>query len=156
MTRLTRTLEVDRPIGEVFAFVADFTHVAEWDPGSVESRKLTPGDVGVGVGTEYDVVAEFNGRRLPLTYVVREWTPPRRVVLEGTGSTFRGVDDISFEPTASGGTRVTCVADLRLRGPLRAFEPFLRTRFERTGDDAVAGMRRALEARRDGGRAPAP
>jgi carbon monoxide dehydrogenase subunit G len=150
MTRLTETLEVDGSVADVFAFIGDFANVPAWDPGTVESTKITSGDIGVG--TRYHVVAEFNGRRLPLEYVVREWQPPRRVVLEGEGKTFRGVDEISFDPTPSGGTRITYVADLKLRGVLRVAEPFMRSRFEQTAKDGIAGMRRALEERTRGTR----
>ncbi|HEX6231082.1 MAG TPA: SRPBCC family protein [Actinomycetota bacterium] len=142
MTKLREELEVDRPIDEVFAFVGDFANAEDWDPGVEESELLTDGPVDVG--TRYRVVAVFNGRRLPIGYRVTEWDPPRRVVLEGVGSTFRGVDEIAFDPTPSGGTRITYQADLRLRGPLRLFEPLMRKRFEQTGREAMVGMRRAL------------
>jgi carbon monoxide dehydrogenase subunit G len=145
MTRLREQLEVDRPIEDVSAFVGDFANTEGWDPGVEEAEKVTDGPIDVG--TRYRVVAVFNGRRLPIEYRVTEWDPPRRVVLEGVGQTFRGIDEIGFEPTASGGTRITYEADLRLRGPLRSLEPFLRKRFEQTGSEGMHGMRRALARR---------
>ena len=142
MTRLREELEVERPIEDVFDLVGDFANTKDWDPGVEESEKITDGPIGVG--TRYRVVAVFGGRRLPIEYRVTGWDPPRRVTLEGLGSTFRGIDAIGFEPTSSGGTRITYEADLRLRGPLRLVEPLMRRRFEQTGADAILGMRRAL------------
>jgi carbon monoxide dehydrogenase subunit G len=142
MPLLKETLEVARPLDEVFVFVGDFANTKDWDPGVSNARKLTDGPIGVGTRYALDVV--FGGRRLPMTYEVTAWDPPNRVVLKGEGSTVTAVDDIRFEAVPSG-TRILYSADLRLKGPLRLLEPFMGTRFDRTAKDAMAGMRRALE-----------
>jgi carbon monoxide dehydrogenase subunit G len=141
MTVLREELEVDRPIEEVFAFIADFANSARWDPGVAEARNVTEGPVRVG--TRYDLVVLFNDRRLPMTYEVIEYRPPDRVALRGYGSTVNALDDIRFEATP-GGTRIRYTADLRLRGLLRVLEPLVRTRFEETGRRAMAGMKAAF------------
>lgn len=142
MTVLRKELEVDRPLDEVFAFIGDFVNSAEWDPGVEEARNVTEGPVRVG--TRYELVVVFNGRRLPMTYEVTAYEPPHRVVLRGTGSSVNAVDDIRFEPTPTG-TRILYTADLRLKGLLRALEPFVKGRFEETGRQAMAGMKGALD-----------
>ena len=60
-----RTFTVPRPVDAVFDYLSDFTSTNEWDPGTVETRR-TSGDGGVG--TTYDNVSEFMGRRTELTY----------------------------------------------------------------------------------------
>lgn len=142
MALLQETLEIARPLDEVFAFVGDFANTKDWDPGVSDSRKVTDGPVGVGSRYAVDVV--FGGRTLPMTYEVTTWDPPNRVVLRGEGSTVTAVDDIRFEATERG-TRVRYSADLRLKGLLKLAEPFMKGRFEKTGRDAIAGMRRSLE-----------
>jgi len=144
MPLLQETLEVDRPLDEVFAFVGDFANTKEWDPGIADARMVTDGPIGIGTRYALDVV--FNGRTLPMTYVVTEWDPPNRVVLKGEGSTLTAVDDIRFEATPTG-TRIRYSADLRLKGLLKVAEPFLKGRIDETGRKAMAGMRRALETR---------
>jgi dehydrogenase/reductase SDR family member 12 len=143
MTVLRKELEVDRALDEVFAFIGDFVNSAAWDPGVAEARNVTEGPVRVG--TRYELIVVFNGRRLPVTYEVTAYEPPHRVELRGTGSTVNAVDDIRFEATPTG-TRILYVADLRLKGVLRALEPFFRGKFEETGRSAIAGMRSALQA----------
>jgi carbon monoxide dehydrogenase subunit G len=81
-----------------------------------------------------------------MTYEVTTWDPPNRVVLRGEGSTVTAVDDIRFEPIERG-TRVRYSADLRLKGLLKLAEPFMKGRFDKTGKNAIAGMRRSLEGR---------
>ncbi len=144
MVVLREELEVDEPVEDAFAFVGDFANSAIWDPGVAESRNVTGGPIGVG--TRYDLIVVFGERSLPMTYEVTVFDPPHRVVLRGTGSTVNAVDDIRFEPTPRG-TKILYTADLRLKGLMRAAEPLMRGRFEETGSQAIAGIKRAFEAR---------
>lgn len=144
MTVLNEELEVSRPLDEVFGLIGDFANAEVWDPGVEESRAITEGPVRVG--SRYELTVVFNGRRLPMTYEVTAFDPPRRVELVGTGSTVDARDDIRFEAT-DGGTRILYTADLRLKGVLRVAEPLLRSKFDQVGRRAMEGMRVALEAK---------
>lgn len=141
MPLLQRTVEVERPLEEVFAFVGDFGNAPRWDPGVADARRRTTGPIGVG--TRYELWVRTGGRVLPMTYEIVTWEPPTRVVLHGRGSTVTSVDDIRFERAGSG-TRIRYAADIRLRFPLRPLEPLLRGRFEAIADAAMAGLRRVL------------
>lgn len=140
--RLREVIEVGPPIEEVFAFVADFANAERWDPTVQRSERVGGPD---GVGASYALTISFHGRDLLMTYTVVGSEPPRRVVLAGTSSTVNALDDISFEVTPSGGTRVIYRADLSMRHVLRVLEPRLRARFEEMGRNALAGMRAALD-----------
>ena len=63
-----RSFVVDRPVEEVFDFLADFENTESWDPGTVETRR-TSGDGGLG--TRYR-----NGR----------WDPVRPISTTTTGA----------------------------------------------------------------------
>ena len=65
----------------------------------------------------------------------------------GDGKTFRGTDVISFSEDDAGTQRVTYVADLGLKGLTALAMPFLRGKLDAMSDDAVDGLRRALDAR---------
>jgi carbon monoxide dehydrogenase subunit G len=134
-------IEVPSPPERAFAYVADFTTAAAWDPGIVSSTR-TGGDGGVG--TTYDVQALFRDKTLPFSYVVSELDPGRRIVLHGEGEKATSDDVISFEPALGGGTRITYEADLRLKGMLRVAEPFLGGTIRTMGEKALAGLREAL------------
>jgi carbon monoxide dehydrogenase subunit G len=140
---IEETLEVGRPLDAVFDFVGDFANTREWDPGVADARRVTPGPIGVG--TRYELQVRFGGRVLPMVYEVTRWEPPTRVVLRGSGATVTAIDDIRFEPTPSG-TRIRYLADIRLKGLLRLFEPLLARRLRETGRAAIDGMQRALAA----------
>jgi carbon monoxide dehydrogenase subunit G len=151
MTTLRETIVVRRPIEEAFDYVADFTTTAEWDPGIDAAKRVNGGPIGVG--SRFEVVSNFNGRKLPLVYTMTAYERPRRVVLLGDGKQFRGEDTITFEALGEGQTRITYVAEIRLKGVLRLVQPFLGGKFDAMGKAAVAG----LQARLDGGAiAPGP
>lgn len=144
MTRLLETLETRLPIEETFAFVADFANAAAWDPGVASSRRLDEGPVAVGA--RYQLGIRMRGKVVPMVYEVTAWEPQRRVVLAGEGSGVKAVDEIRFTPTATG-TRIDYTADIRLQGWMRLVQPFAGGALARIADDAVRGMRRALEER---------
>ena len=70
--------------------------------------------------------------------------PNRRIVLRGEGDRATSDDEIAFEPTPDGGTRITYVADLRMKGLLRVVEPFLGGAIRTMGAKALAGLEAAL------------
>ena len=142
MARYVATVESPRAQEDVFAYLSDFSTTQEWDPGVAEAARLDDGPVAVG--SRFNVVAEFMGRKTPLVYVVVAYDAPHSITLRGDNATVISLDTIAFEPTAAGGTRVSYDADLKLKGPLAIGDPLLKLVFNRIGDRAVAGLRDAL------------
>jgi len=141
MITIQETVTTARPRPEVFAYVADFTKAAEWDPG-IRSSERVAGDGGAG--TRYEVGATFAGRGVPMTYEVVEHTAPARIVLRGLAATVEAVDAIAFEDLPGGGTRVVYRADFTLKGGLRYFGFLMKPVFGRLGRKAIGGLRAAL------------
>lgn len=138
--RLQKTVVVDKPLDEVFSYLADFTTTTEWDPGTV-TTVLQRGDGSVG--TTYLNTSSFLGRQTQLTYVVRELVPDERIRLRGENQTVVAVDTMSFR-TVETGTEVTYEAEFTFKGPARFLAPLLRPALERLGHQAQTGMREAL------------
>lgn len=82
--QLVRTVESTHTPDEVFAYLADFATTTEWEPGTVETVRLS-GDGGLG--TTYRNTSRFLGRETELVYEVTEHTVPTRVVLRGENDT---------------------------------------------------------------------
>jgi carbon monoxide dehydrogenase subunit G len=141
MPKLNERIETSLPVGDAFAFVADFANSSRWDPGVESSDRLNPGPLEIGA--RYRLGVRMGGRVAPMEYEVTTLDPPRRVVLTGRGSGVEAVDDIRFEST-SAGTVIDYVADIRLVGLLRLLQPFLGRAFAAIGRNAAEGMRRAL------------
>jgi len=141
MKHLHETIEVPMQVADVFRFVADFGRISEWDPGVVESTRLSRGPVGKG--TRFRVVIRSGIGHSEMEYTITEYEPPRRVVLEGLGDAIEAVDEIRFSRSGAG-TRIDYRADIRLRGVAGAIEPLLGPLLERVGRKAMAGLERAL------------
>ena len=137
-------IEVESPIEEAFAYLADFTNTAEWDPGVLSSTKR--GDGPLGVGTEFKVVTNFLGQKAVLKYRIAQLEPPSRIVLEAENVALRSVDTITFEKTATG-THIVYDANLALKGLRYAFDFVLHLGFQLVGGRALDGMRKAFEER---------
>ena len=141
MARYRASTDTTWTADDAFAYLSDFSTSAEWDPGVVEARRLGRGTLGVG--SEFHLVAEFMGRKTPLSYRITEYDPPRAVTFVGENATVVSHDRITFESIATG-TRITYDADLRLKGVLRVADPLLALVFARVGDRALAGLRTVL------------
>lgn len=141
MARYRASIETLWTPDEAFAYLSNFSTSAEWDPGVVEADRV--GTAPVGEGTEFRLVAQFLGRKAPLSYRVVEFEPATAVTFLGENATVVARDRITFE-TIPTGTRVSYDADLRLKGPLRLADPLLALAFNRVGDRALAGLREVL------------
>lgn len=141
--QLERTVDAAASPEAVFAYLSDFTTTTEWDPGTVETVRLS-GDGGEG--TKYRNTSEFRGRRTELIYEVVQYEPdasPRRFALRGENRTLASYDAMVIAAHGQG-TRVSYTADFRFKGPARLAVPFLGKALQRLGDEAAAGMLEAL------------
>lgn len=68
--RYRREIEVASPADVTFAYLSHFANTAEWDPGIAEARRQTPAPTAVG--SRFEVIALFRGRRQRFEYVVTD------------------------------------------------------------------------------------
>jgi hypothetical protein len=144
MAHIIEDFTVPLPATTVFAYVADFTNTRHWDPQIDEARRLDTGPIGVG--SAFEVALRIGSRTTKLVYTVMVFVPDERIVLETSGSWYRGRDDVHIRPSAAGGSAVRWDAVFALRGPFVILEPLLRIGFRRTAKKAVAGLEAALNA----------
>ncbi|MDN5743779.1 MAG: SRPBCC family protein [Nocardioidaceae bacterium] len=138
--QIQRTVDTPAAPAAVFAYLSDFTHTTEWDPGTV-TTELVSGDGGVG--TTYHNVSEFNGRRTELAYTVTEHQAPSLLVFQGTNKTVDTTDRMEFAPHGTG-TRLTYTATFHFKGVAKLVTPFLRGVFGKVGDDTERSLREEL------------
>lgn len=138
MITLHEVRTINRPLPEVFGYMAEFSTVAEWDPGVDESSRITDGDLGVG--TRFSVIANFNGRTVPLEYEMIRYIENELAVLEVKSSRFDAVDTIGFRAIDEKTTEVDYTAEFVLKGFMRLLEPFLGGTFDKLGRKALDGL----------------
>ena len=138
--RLLRTVVVEKPLGAVFDYLSDFTTTTQWDPGTVTTVRQHGNG---GIGTTYLNTSTFLGRKTRLTYVVDEFVDRQLIRLRGENKTVMAMDTMTFRPVASR-TEVTYTAEFTFKGLSRFVAPPLKPAFEHLGNQAEAGMRKAL------------
>ena len=91
--RYRKEIDVPRPAAEVFGYVADFSRTSEWDPGVVESRRLSPAPTALD--SSFEVIALFRGKRHRFEYVVTAYEEGHRITLHGDGAKAASDDTIT-------------------------------------------------------------
>lgn len=127
---------------ETFDYLAEFSHAAEWDPGTATARRLDDGPLGLG--SRFALEVTVGPRRMPLEYRIAAYEPPRRVVLVAESDSVRSQDTITVMPASDGGALVTYQAVLTLQGRLAVANGLLGPFFDRIGAAGAAGLRRVL------------
>jgi carbon monoxide dehydrogenase subunit G len=129
--RLERTIVIERPPAEVFAFVADPRNLPVWQPSVLEVR-VPDGPVRLGsVFAEKRHLGPFHATA---TVEVTGLEPKRSFNLRATGGPIPVDIDHTFEDVG-GSTRLTIAAEGRPRGPMR----FAAATIARTVEHAVEG-----------------
>lgn len=139
-----RTVTTKASAVDAFAYLADFTTTTEWDPGTVQTTRVS-GDGGVG--TEYRNVSRFLGRETELTYVVEQLRPDALIRLRGHNKTITVHDTMTLRPQPSGGTEVTYQAEFSFSGAARVLIPVLWLPLRRLVNSAERTLREALDRR---------
>jgi len=121
--RFTNTIMIARPHDEVFAFLADLENLPQWNYALRETRKVTPGPVGVG--TRYhqirsvpttreeslEVVELEAGHRLTVIGTLNELPARLSYVLAPVGDATALTNDVELAMSAA----LTLVAPLAAR-----------------------------------------
>jgi hypothetical protein len=103
MATFENTVTIIRPAGEVFAYLADAENLPRWNYAIEQTRKISPGPVGVG--TVYRQTRTIP-RRSQEEFQVVVFEPPGQLALDGTFGPFKARSSYLLEP-ATNGTRLT-------------------------------------------------
>ncbi len=104
MARGEMIVAINRPISEVFAFVADGAKAPQWQSEVVAARQTSAG--AIGVGTTYRAVRAHLRQEIESTVEITEYEPYRKVSFASTSGEVVCMDSYAFQSVGSG-TRVT-------------------------------------------------
>jgi uncharacterized protein YndB with AHSA1/START domain len=112
MPAAQHSVTLKRPVGEVFAFVANGENAATWRSGVLDVQRVS----GTAVGAVYKQgVKGPGGRRIAADYEVTAYEPNRRLAFKTIAGPVRPNGEFLFEET-SGGTKLTLSLDAALTG----------------------------------------
>jgi hypothetical protein len=125
MATFENTVTIRRAVEDVFAFLADFENIPTWNYAIVETKKTSPGPVGVG--TTYRQLRSVPSRSEE-GFQVTAFEPSSRLEIHGDIGPFTATISYLLAPTDHG-TRLTNVVDLEsASGVLRLVAPLAASR----------------------------
>jgi uncharacterized protein YndB with AHSA1/START domain len=144
MVKNEKTITINRPIEEVFAYVSDLQNGPEWQNGLVEARRITEGPLGVG--TKFTDVRKFPGGKLESVVQCTTYEPNKKVVFKTITGSWPFEDTWIFESTAEG-TRLTDRLDLHTSGWMRLVVPLVASGLRRDMDANIGILKNMLESK---------
>jgi carbon monoxide dehydrogenase subunit G len=144
--RFESTVVIDRPIEEVFAFLADGENDKKFSPRVLEIRKTTDGPPGLG--TVYASTVKDAGMTTKREFNLTEFAAPTRIRWSELSknivvATEGGYD---LEPTGEGKTRLTVFNVLEGRGIGKVIAPLALRAARKGADDFGRSIKAAVEA----------
>jgi uncharacterized membrane protein len=137
----TNTIQINRPIEDVYAYLSDLTHTPEWNWAIQETRQITPGPTAVG--TRY---RQTRNVPRPATEVleITNLETDRHIELEGTLAQFSAHLSYQLDATERG-TQITNAVALDPQGAVRLFAPVAGSRIKRAVADNLSQLKNLLE-----------
>lgn len=140
MAQIVATVTTRWSPEQAFAYMADFSHTAEWDPGVAAATRVDTGDVGPG--SAFDLTVLVGGHRLPMRYEITDFSPGR-VTLSARSAALESVDTVTVT-SRDGSTQVIYDARLSFRGVYRLANPLLALGFRGVARRAIRGLQHRL------------
>ena len=143
--RFEATVVIDRPIEEVFAFLADGENDPKFSSRVLEISKTTDGPPGVGTG--YASTVKDAGVKTKREFKITEFTPPTRIRWTEVSKNLVTAPEGGYNLASEGsGTRVTLYNVLEGHGLGKLIEGMALRGARKGADDYGAAIKRAVEA----------
>src|SRR5919197_2232197 len=145
MLRIEREIVINRPVEEVFDFMADGRNEARYNPHMRHAERASAGPIGRG--TRFRTEVATRGRPMEMAYEITAYERPKR--LASRLSKPLPVMDVqsteTFEP-APGGTRMRWVWEVEPRGAFRLMPALLARMLGGRLDTVLANLKHLLDA----------
>ena len=140
------TTVVDRPIEEVFRFLADGENDPKFSPRVQQIRKTTEGPPGVG--TVYASTVKDAGMTTQREFEITEFVVPSRIRWTERSKNLVTVPAGGYDlaPDPSGGTRLTMHNELEGHGAGKVLEPVAVWSARKGADKFLASVKRTVES----------
>jgi uncharacterized protein YndB with AHSA1/START domain len=123
MAHAQNTVTVNRPVAEVYEYLADGANDPQWREGVLEIER-TSGDGGLGT-TYRQVMAGPGGRKIRGDYRVTAFQPPRRFEFQVIAGPARPAGRFELAAAGASACTVTFTLDLQPRGLMRLMSPLV-------------------------------
>ena len=127
MPRFENTVTIQRPVEEVFAFLADFENIPMWNYAIEETSKASAGPVGVGTryrqtrsvptrsGEDFEVTVFEPTRRLAIHGQIGPFQAQISYALEAAPGATKLVNNVALDPSPAALRLIAPLATLKIK-----------------------------------------
>ena len=133
---------IDKPVKDVFAFVADPNNMSKWNSTVVSLEQITPGEVGVG--TKFKSTGEMMGRRVEGEMQVTAYEPDTKCGFQVNAGPIQVNMNLSFK-TVGTGTKISLNAQGNPAGFFKLAESVMTGRVKSMMEENLARLKSQLE-----------
>ncbi len=144
MIKIERSVVINRPISEVFAFVTNFENEPQWNPGVMQTKQTSGGPIGLGTTFQEDV--KVMGRRTRGAYEVIEYEPPQKFSIKSTSGPLAFKVKYSFVSLGDS-TQFTGAGEIQPSGIFKVVAPLLARVVGRQIETGLVNLKRILETK---------
>lgn len=142
MVLIEGEIVIERPVEEVFDFVADERNEPRYNPHMRRAEQISDGPIGVG--TRFRAEIASMGRTLEMAIEFTGYERPRRLASSTHMSSMDTRGALTFDPVPEG-TRMRWSWDVEPRGMFRAMGPLVARMGRRQEQRIWAGLKHLLE-----------
>lgn len=140
MINIERSIVIDKPVEDVFAFVSDGSKAPSWQSG----LEAVEGQTNV-IGSQYTEVRKFMGREMRSVMEVTALEPNARWAAKVLKGPVPYEISVRFEPL-DGGTRLTTQMQGEPTGFFKVAEGMVKGQLEKSLDEDTNRLKKILEA----------
>jgi uncharacterized membrane protein len=144
MIRTRKSITIDRPVDEVFKYMADFENDMEWRNELLEIQRVSESE---GEGATYHQRVQYEGYEGEETFEITELEPNRRLAFQGRTGDILAQGEYRFI-AEDGKTKVEVSAEMSLSEELRPIEPVIADVVKTQGELDLDHLKDILEHRR--------
>jgi uncharacterized membrane protein len=136
------SITIDRPIQDVFEFIADQAKTTQWCLALAECELTTDGELAEG--SERVVARKMLGMSFKWTYDCESFKPPTHIAWRSVGGRLPMLD--YYDLTEQGdSTLVEHTADIEKMGVLRLLQPIMRRKGEKDLNKDLVALKALME-----------
>ena len=122
MAHIEGEIIIQRPVEDVFDFVADERNEPRYNPRMIRAEQISPGPIGLG--TRFEAETKTMGQPVAMTIEITAYERPRRLANSTHIASMEIEGALTFDPIPEG-TRMRWSWELEPRGALKRLTPLV-------------------------------
>ena len=143
MATIEESVQIKRPVDEVFAYTTEAKSWPKWQSFIIEAEQTSQGPKGVG--TTFKGTNRMMGRSMKWTAKVTEYEPNRKWAKNIICGSVFIEERMTYDPM-EGGINFTIVYDMKVGGFLKLFSPMVVSSTRKETKKSLSNLKSTLEA----------